>query len=430
MLIKPQYFTDQMAVTVTLWLYNYYDLYHQLPTKESLNQLAAETPPFNNSNKPELLNQALIWIYQIYQVAVPDKEFILDKVKDFCVVQEYTLAILESAAKIREGKPREIPAIVEAAQHRLLTTQGDFGVFGIGMSAEERFRTLFLTPMRDCILTPWASVNQACQGIAKKELFVVLAPTGVGKTWLLSCITAEAVKQGKFVILYTLELSKELLTMRTYSLLAHRQQRDIQTDPASLEPTIQPIRERKGEFLVKHYTSGTATIGDLRDHITRTATATQRMPDMIVIDYIDLLRTEGAEKYSRDEEDGIVRHKLATLYKKARGIGEDFNAAIVSASQSGRETHGNEKLRISNFAESHQKAQIADIAWGLSQTEEEEQMHRGKLVCLKNRNDIGGQQVGLNLDYINGIISEEGSVIGGGQPEEGGDFLSMMQGND
>jgi superfamily II DNA or RNA helicase len=47
-------------------------------------------------------------------------------------------------------------------------------------------------------------------GLGPGELGVVVAPSGVGKTWILCKIAAAAVKNGLNVVHYTLELSEFL----------------------------------------------------------------------------------------------------------------------------------------------------------------------------------------------------------------------------
>ena len=51
-------------------------------------------------------------------------------------------------------------------------------------------------------------------GLGPGELGVVVAPSGVGKTWILTAIGAEAVRKGLSVVHYTMELSEHYVGAR------------------------------------------------------------------------------------------------------------------------------------------------------------------------------------------------------------------------
>lgn len=420
-LIKAEYFTEPLATMIVNWLYYYYGTYYVLPSRAALRQSVYDNPKLNKSQ--ENINAALIWLEDILNVEIDDKDFILDKVKEFCTIQEYTLATLMSVEQIKKKQPKEIPDIFRAAEQRLNVTQGDFGIFTINMNIETRSRVMFSRPLRDVVLTPWASVNHACEGLAKKELFIILAPTGVGKTWLLCALAAEAMKQGKFVIFYTCELNERLVALRIYQILSGRSRTEILNDPLCLEPFLSQYQNQGAEILIKDYPSGSASVNDIRDHITRTAIQVNKQPDVVIIDYLDLLRTPGGS-YSRNEEDNVVRHKIADLYRSTRRIGEELNIAMISASQTKQEAHFKENISITDFAEAQFKAQISDVAWALAQTKDEADVHRGRLINLKNRNDVKGFPVGLNLDYAHGIIAEDSVAYSPNSSPN--DFMSQL----
>ena len=62
---------------------------------------------------------------------------------------------------------------------------------------------------RDTVPTDWSPINDLMDGgLGPGELGVVVAPSGVGKTWILTALGASAVRQGLSVVHYTMELSE------------------------------------------------------------------------------------------------------------------------------------------------------------------------------------------------------------------------------
>ena len=51
-------------------------------------------------------------------------------------------------------------------------------------------------------------------GLAGGELGVVVAPSGIGKSWFLQALAVNALKAGKNVIHYTLELNEAYVGLR------------------------------------------------------------------------------------------------------------------------------------------------------------------------------------------------------------------------
>ena len=72
-------------------------------------------------------------------------------------------------------------------------------------SIEERYTEA----VRHVQPTPWEVINELTDGgLGKGELGVMVAPAGIGKSWALMNIGADAVKKGKTVLHYTLELNE------------------------------------------------------------------------------------------------------------------------------------------------------------------------------------------------------------------------------
>ena len=68
---------------------------------------------------------------------------------------------------------------------------------------------------RACVKTGWSVIDTITDGgLGKGELGFIAAPSGAGKSWLLARLGAEAMKQGKNTIHFTLELNENYVGLR------------------------------------------------------------------------------------------------------------------------------------------------------------------------------------------------------------------------
>ena len=78
---------------------------------------------------------------------------------------------------------------------------------------EERYSEM----ARSTVETPWEVINDLTQGgIASGELGVIVAPAGIGKSWVLSAIGANAVKK-KLNVVHQVKASELSTVKETYS---------------------------------------------------------------------------------------------------------------------------------------------------------------------------------------------------------------------
>lgn len=420
-LLRPNYFTDQTAQEFLRLAYNYYDHYRRLPSWEALKQILTESKQFNTT--PERRQNADLWADTIFQTQLTDQEYIKDQVEDFIRTQEYTLAVLEAADHINKGRsPDLVPDIIKQAQERLASAKtDDLGLFLMGMTPQERFDIIFSKPARETFSTYWTTANELGAVPARKELFVVAAPPNVGKSWTLGNIGAAGVASGLFVSFYTLEMSRVLNAYRIYSILSERTDKEIKAQPSILNDVCAHHYSRGGEIVVVEYETGGATVNHIEDHIMRLQLKYGRKPDMVIVDYADLLApVNSSDKRSFQSEDQtVVRHILAKIYRDLRRIAAHHNVAVVTASQTNRQSLAQERITMKDLAEAFEKASIADTIWALCRTEDEENLNKARLFLAKNRNEERYKTIDLSLDFSIGKMEELslGSPSYGQQPQ-------------
>jgi hypothetical protein len=128
-----------------------------------------------------------------------DLEYIKDKSLDFHKTQVLKDAVIQSAQILEvDGNTDEIKALIDSAMQA--GVERNLGHDYL-VDIEERYsETARITSP-----TPWDIMNELMQGgLGAGELGVVVAPAGIGKSWVLSAMGAYAISQGLNVVHYTL----------------------------------------------------------------------------------------------------------------------------------------------------------------------------------------------------------------------------------
>ena len=151
---------------------------------------------------------------------------------------------------------------------------------------------------RNPITTGWDEIDGICKGgLGNGELGVVIAPTGAGKSMVLVHLATQAILKGKTVVYYTLELKDTVVGQRfdccitDVTLHEHRErQKEI----------ITKIKDLEGTLIIKEYPTKSASVQTLKNHIEKLRKRGIE-PDMVLVDYADLLRPVRSSSEKRHE---------------------------------------------------------------------------------------------------------------------------------
>jgi hypothetical protein len=109
-----------------------------------------------------------------------------------------------------------------------------------------------------------------------------------------------------------------------------------------------------------HIPSKTATVSDLQTEVELLRQRENFIPDVIIIDYADLIKPD-----SHDAK----RHQLDDIWEELRAWGQTDSALIITASQTNRLSADAQYMKATHVAEDWSKAAKVDIAIGLCQSD-------------------------------------------------------------
>jgi replicative DNA helicase len=171
--------------------------------------------------------------------------------------------------------------------------------------------------------------------------------------------------------------------------------------------------ELPGELIIREYPMGKTTIQTIESHIKKVIDLGIQ-PDLILIDYIDLLSTKKKTADRKGEIDDI--------YTSTKGLARELNIPIWSVSQVNRAGAKDDIIEGDKAAGSYDKMMITDLSLSLSRKKEDKVNGTGRLHIMKNRYGMDGLTYQVEVNTSNGHIS-----IGDHYDEEADTVISKNQ---
>ena len=313
-----------------------------------------------------------------------DLQFIKEQALDFCKNQEIKKAILSSVDLLKHSRYDDIKAKIDDA----LKAGGDKDIGHDYMSSiEERYTDA----VRDTKETPWEVINELTDGgLGKGELAVFVAPAGIGKSWGLINIGANAIKKGMTVLHYTLELNEAYVGLRYDSVITGIANQNLKHYQNQVKDDLEKL---EGELIIKHYPTKSVSVMGLRSHIEK-CIMNDKKPDVVIVDYADLLRGHGQEK----------RHELEGIYEDLRGMAGEYEIPVWTASQANRSALEEDVIDASKVSESYGKVMVADFIISLSRKVADKLAGTGRWHVIKNRFGPDGITLPSKMNTSNGQI--------------------------
>lgn len=235
-----------------------------------------------------------------------------------------------------------------------------------------------------------------------KELVLLFADSGVGKSIMLQNWAAAAAVRGKNILHVTLELALRPQIGRYYRQIAESSRAEVAQDVQRVRSRLEHwFRLAHGQVYLYQAPAYELTMVQLRRLVERAARAMDNRVDGIVLDYLDLCAP--SEKSSR----GGDYVDLGRLTHEARSLCPEFDVTVWTASQAVRRPQKAGRLTMKDMGDSYKKVQGTDILCALNQTDKEEEVYQGRLGLLKVRDSGGrGQEVGLYINRELALIAE------------------------
>jgi replicative DNA helicase len=384
-----RFFTSDVHKVIAKALFQHVDAFRFLPSPETLVETA----------RPETDEEMMVSVEEavgkLSMKDVSDSDAVCLKLVEFGKTQAMVNAVVACADDLKKNKRDKILTRVQEAQ---LVGEDvvDVGTDYLTTMAEREFWYAANQDNNDTIPTGIRHLDLAMGGgLGRGELGVVLASPKRGKTGVLVNIGFGALMSTRNlnVIHYSMEIVESNAKSRPHKVskryddrLACHAIRMKHADPAKYAEILRKKAQMfiHGQLYVKSYPTRQAGVSTVRNHLSLMASKGFH-PDLVIVDYADIMRPE--------RRMGEVRHEQAGIYEDLRALAAEFDAAVWTASQTNRGALDKETVTIADFAEAFEKAAIVDAAAALCQTNAERMEGRCRLFMAALRNEEDGRTV-------------------------------------
>jgi replicative DNA helicase len=377
-IISEEYWDNQAHQWIIKEIIRYYDKYHTTP---SMDILKVELQKIENDVLKLSIREQL---KSAYESSDDDLEYVQEEFSTFCKNQQLKKALLNSVDLLKAGDFDGIKHLVESA----LKAGNDKN---IGHEYNKDIESRFREDARTTISTPWERINDILQGgLGNGDFGLIFGNPGGGKSWSLVALGGYAVRMGYNVLHYTLELGEEYVGRRYDAFFSKIPVDKVIKNREKIEEIIPEI---PGELIIKEFPTGRATISTVESHI-RKVTDLGTKPDLIIIDYVDLLSTKKRTADRKGEIDDI--------YTSTKGLARELDVPIWSVSQVNRAGAKDDVIEGDKAAGSYDKIMITDFCLSLSRKAKDKVNGTGRFHIMKNRYGMDGLTFGVKADTSTG----------------------------
>jgi len=379
---KPAFFESQANQWIIQEVQDYFHEFRAVPTIEVFKIKVG-------SVEDKALKQTVIeQLKNVYtQVGADDLAYVKKEYLTFCKNQKVKDALLKSVDLLKAGNYDKIIDTMMAASK--VGVESDLGLDYI-----ENFESILEDVKRDSCSTGWDVIDELMDGgLGPGELGVVMAPSGIGKTWFLSKIACSALQNGLDVLHYTLELSESYVGQRYTTILTNVGTAD---QKMRKDEIIRKIKQVPGRVRIKYYPPQFASAKTIAAHVEKVRQIGFN-PKLIIIDYADLLKSGNGNR------DGLYA-ELGGIYEELRGLSGETQIPIWTATQTNRAAIEHEVIGADSVGDSYKKVQTADFIMSVSRKTKDKLSNTGRIHIVKNRFGPDGMTFPAKIDTFTGVM--------------------------
>lgn len=393
--LLPGYFENE----VLAWAYNilvkYRDKYDAIP---SLRVVIDETKRLDASVR-EFYR---LTIEQVAQADMSAELWLRDQCLDFIKRNIFVRAMQESTISYNTGKVREAYEVMMHAADKIFNTDWkpvDRGFFFNNFSQRYAQR-LGKDPLSDSIPTGIHELDHVLGGgLSKGEMGIWMAHSKRGKTTMLINHGVQAVRRASRNVLHLVfEGAREQVEARYDTVFAQESYYLVKTSGISRE-TFERMQYDYRMFTDKLVIRGFTeeweyTVSDIHEELRELKKLYAWIPDLIIVDYGDLLRGRGDFRTETQHQTAAFRD-LKSLANRGYGL---WTATQPQRPKDDIDSK-TDLLMARKIADSYGKIRIADFFGSINQTKEERMSKTMRLFAEMYRDNEAGKVITVYADF-------------------------------
>lgn len=383
-LVKPEYFDNMangMIVDISLAHFSKYKQAIQIKTLIQELKEKVEKKIIREDIK-DIIKDKISQLFTMDKLV--SKEKLVDDISIFAKHQAVQKAFMDCVPKLESG---DFNYIEKKMKNALQTgASSEFETYSYFDKAMERIenRKLQLLGQKEIegISTGIVELDNCLRskGWGKKELSLVMGGPKTGKTMGLANFALNAALAGKNVLYISLEVSKDIISERCDANLADIRINDLNADLERIQSTadvLARVMKKAGVLDIQEFPTGQMRPSDVRRLVEKRQADLNINYDLLVVDYADIMRSEANFSEKRDG--------LTSIYEDLRAIGQSYNLAVLTATQTNREGVKAKVADMTHVAEDLGKIRTADIVISINCSEEEKMLNEARLYFAASR---------------------------------------------
>lgn len=380
--LKPEFFEDAFSTVLKL-CYNYFYTYNRCPNTDALDY---ELDNIKVTEEIYQKTKKLIAVISELNKTAPaiDTKWLFDQTEHFCKRKLYYLASLKVVKSLDDEENQTI-ALKELEAAQSFSFDSNLGL-NYRTSFEDRYK-LYTEEVKRIPFGIKQFDALTNGGVHARTLFLLLGPSGHGKSLIMSSMIANNLRDGLKVACYTFEMGDYQIAERIDANLLSipiNTWRAIGQEKY-LKKASEVLDKVKGELYIKEYASGSANATHIKRNLEELKQRTGFVPDIVYVDYLNIMGSASLKSHNR----GDLYVYMTVVAEELRRVAQEMDIPIISACQTNRSGQISTDITLNDVGDSHGITKTADYMLSFYRMREdgEDTTYKNKFFFkqLKNR---------------------------------------------
>lgn len=367
--LDPKYFDNQYFKIIMQMIKEYYVKYEHTPTFATLEQLTK-----SEISSPMAQKMVFDMLKDVKEAPIEGSDFVQEKSLKFCKQQELQKVMGKAQKIIDKGDFESYDHLEEMVREALQVGEVDTGTSDVFSNLDIVLDDDYRHPIPMGV--PGID-NLMKGGLAKGEIGVILAPTGVGKTTFLTKISNHAFNLGYNVLQIFFEDNPKIIQRKHFTLWTGIAPDNLSNHRDDVMAKVREIKENtKNSLTLKKLPSDTMTMNQIKNQVRKMIAEGNKI-DMIVVDYIDCI--------TPDKNLGDEWKSEGSVMRAFEAMCHELDIVGWTATQGNRSSISSEVVTTDQMGGSIKKAQVGHVIISVAKSLQQKEMNLATIAITKSR---------------------------------------------
>jgi len=367
--LEPKYFDNQYFKLIMQMTKEYYHKYEHAPSFSTLEQITK-----SEVSSPMAQKMVLDMITQVVDAPEDGYQYVQEKALKFCKQQELQKVMSKAQKIIDKGDFESYDHLEEMVREALQVGEVDTGTADVFFNLDEVLDDDFRHPIP---LGITGIDNLLKGGLAKGEIGVILAPTGVGKTTVLSKIANNAFNLGYNVLQIFFEDNPKIIQRKHFTMWTKISPDNLSVYKEDVLEKVRQIKENApNRLILKKLPSDTLTMNQIKNQMRKMIAEGIKL-DLVVVDYIDCIVP--------DKNLGDEWKSEGSVMRGFESMCHELDIAGWTATQGNRSSISSEVVTTDQMGGSIKKAQVGHVIISIAKSLQQKEMNLATIAITKSR---------------------------------------------